>query len=127
MKERTPLQIVEESQEALVAGDVDRYLSLLATDIEADDPAGSVRGHDGVREHLAAMFSRARSISFLERKLFPSGRKVAMKFTLRIETTTGREGVFEGVDVFELDETHAIHKITSFYDGAALARLLGGD
>lgn len=118
------VQIVAASQDALAAGDFDRYLSLLAADVEVTDPLASLRGREAVRQHLGEMFGSVKTVTFLERKLFRSGRKVAMKFTLRLETHAGREGTFEGIDVFEFDDAHAIARITSFFDPTSVAALM---
>lgn len=120
-----PLDVVKASQDALAAGDLDKYVSMLALDVVARDPVASVTGRDGVRQHLSALFASARSVSFLERKLYLTGNKVAMKFTLRLETIAGREGTFEGIDVFELNDGGQIQRITSFYNPGDLAGLFG--
>jgi len=118
-------EIIAASQDALVALDVDRYLSVFAEDVEIID-AGMppLQGLDALRAFLGGFTGLVRSMRFLDRKIFPLGRAAAMRFSLEIVGTNGNTVLWEGVDVFELDEHERIRRVTSYYDPASLAPLM---
>jgi ketosteroid isomerase-like protein len=122
---RRAAEVVERSQHALVRGDIDEYLTCFAQDAVLHDPAvPPMVGLEGIRQGIASfaqMFSKA---EFLELKLFPVGRTVALKATLRFVTRNGKEGTLESVDVFELNEDFKIYKGTAYWDAEPFMKLL---
>jgi ketosteroid isomerase-like protein len=118
--------IVNETQDALLARDIDRYVALLAEDVVVLDPAAPpLQGRAAARKFVESLVGMLSEMTFVERKVIPFGRSAAMRFTLKVKTNTGKEGVMEGVDIFEFDDADLIRKITSYYDPSALAALAG--
>ncbi|WP_437807338.1 glutathione S-transferase N-terminal domain-containing protein [Sorangium sp. So ce1078] len=117
MEENEIAKIINASQDALVAGDVDAYLAMMSDDVVVCDPSTPrLVGRDAVRRYIEGLLASFSEIAFLDRKVFPLGLGAAMRFTLRTRTADGRDGTLEGVDVFELNEQRKIAKITSYFD-----------
>jgi ketosteroid isomerase-like protein len=117
-------EVIAASQDALVAFDLDRYLSLFAEDAEVIDPSlPPLRGRDALRAFLGGFTSLLRSMRFVDRKIFAFGRSAAMRFSVEVVATNGNTMLWEGVDVFEFDEHDRIRRVTSYYDPASLAAL----
>lgn len=119
--------IVNASQDALAARDVEKYLSFVADDVVLLDPTTPrATGRDAVRKSVEGLLALCSEIAFADRKTFIVGKSVAMRFTLRLRTVSGKEGSLEGIDVFELNDDGLIQAMTSYYDMSQLGALTGG-
>jgi ketosteroid isomerase-like protein len=119
--------IVIASQDALVGHDVDRYAALLAEDVIVEDPTvPQMVGREAARKFVEGVLAMCPTIAFVDRKVFVFGRSAALRFTLRFRTTSGKEVVVEGVDVFEVNEAGLIQRCRSYYDPGPFAALMGG-
>ncbi|HLM71204.1 MAG TPA: nuclear transport factor 2 family protein [Polyangiaceae bacterium] len=119
--------IVIASQDAVIERNVDRYASFLAEDVVIDDPTmPQLVGRDAARKFVEGIVATCPEIAFADRKVFVSGRTAAMRFTLRFRTTSGKEALVEGVDVFEVNEAGLIQHLKSYYDPGPFAALMAG-
>ncbi|HYH96865.1 nuclear transport factor 2 family protein [Hyalangium sp.] len=122
---RRAAEVVERSQHTLARGDIDEYLTCFAQDAVVHDPAiPPMVGHAGLRQGIESFVQMFAKAEFLELKLFPVGRTVALKATLRFVTRNGKEGILESVDVFELNEDFKIYKGTAYWDPEPFMKLL---
>lgn len=119
--------IVNASQDALVARDIDKYLSFVSEDVVLLDPTTPrATGRDAARRSVEGLLALCSEIAFTDRKVFLLGKSVAMRFTLRVRTVSGKEGSLEGIDIFEVNDGGLIQAMTSYYDLSQLAALTGG-
>jgi steroid delta-isomerase len=118
-------EVVERSQRALARGDVEVYLSCFAQNAVLHDPAAPpMSGHESIRQGIASFLRMFAKAEFVELKLFPVGRTVAIKTTVRFTTHNGKAGELESVDVFELNEDFKIYKGTAYWDPEPFMKLL---
>ncbi|EYF00485.1 nuclear transport factor 2 family protein [Chondromyces apiculatus] len=115
------IDIVNASQDALLAGNVERYLALFAEDVISAGPVSPPsRGRAALKHHVEALLAGFSSIRFVERQVFAVGRSAALRYSLEAESHSGKPVRLTGVDVFEIDEDSRIHRVTSYFDPAAL-------
>jgi ketosteroid isomerase-like protein len=113
-------EIVLASQDAIMARDVEKYLSFFTDDVEGSDPASPpFHGKEGLRTHVGHLLAALTEMRFLDRKAFPNGKGVALRFAIEAKAG-GKTLVIEGVDVFEFDDEDKIRRVTSYYDPSAL-------
>jgi steroid delta-isomerase len=120
-------EVVKRSQYALARGDIEEYMTCFAPDAVLEDPAvPPMVGHAGIRQNIAGFVAMFSKVDFDELKLFPVGRSVALKVTVRFVTRNGKAGVMESVDVFELNEDFKIYKGKAYWDVEPFMKLLQG-
>ncbi len=120
-------EVVRRSQHALARGDIEEYMTYFAQDAVLEDPAvPPMVGHEGIRKGIVGFVEMFSKVDFDELKLFPVGRSVALKVTLRFTTRNGKDAVMESVDVFELNEDFKIYKGRAYWDTEPFMKLLQG-
>ncbi|MEP7153196.1 MAG: ester cyclase, partial [Nitrospira sp.] len=75
---------------------------------------------------LAGVLAAFQTIDLKEDHIFLSGNRVAVKFTGRGTGKNGRNVVFEGIDVFEINQEGKIQTMWGFWDPAAMMAQLQG-
>lgn len=125
--ERRAVETVENAQRAMERGDIPGFLAHFAEDGVVNDPlAPAVVGRAGLEQWLQGLLAVCSKVEMLELKPFASGRNVAVKVTLRLVGRNGRTATAEAIDVFELDESFRIRKMTAYWDPAPAMQALMG-
>ena len=96
-----------------------------ATSYEPGAPA-PLQGHAALRQFLAGVLAAFQDIDLTEDHVFLSGDRVAVKFTGRATGKNGRKIVFEGIDVFEINQDGRIQQMWGYWDPAAMMAQLQG-
>ncbi len=125
--ERRAIETVEAAQRSMERGDVEGFLSRFAENGEVHDPlAPPMVGHAGLQQWLQGLLEVCSKVEFLELKPFAFGRTVAVKVTLRLVGRNDRTATAEAIDVFELDESFRIRKMTAYWDPMPTMQALMG-
>ncbi|AKT41003.1 nuclear transport factor 2 family protein [Chondromyces crocatus] len=116
----TIVDIVNASQDALISGDIEKYLSLFAEDVVAVDPMfPPTIGLDALRHHVEALLAALDRPRFVERRIFAIGRSAAFRYTIEANFAGGGPVSLVGVDVFEINDAGRIRSVTSYFDPSA--------
>ena len=73
-----------------------------------------LQGHAALRQFLAGVLGAFEKITMTQDHVFLSGNRVAVKFTGRGTGKNGRAVVFEGIDVFEINQEGKIQTIDAY-------------
>lgn len=121
-------KIIAEYFAAIRAMDCDRVVATFAEDGVTIDPVGNppVAGHAGLLQFFTTVMGLFEKVGLTEDRVFVSGNGAAVKWTGRGKGKNDREVVFEGIDVFEVNEAGKIRRIWAYWDmNAMLAKLMG--
>jgi steroid delta-isomerase len=116
----TPEQIndtIEAYRKGFASADKAGWMALFTEDCEQIDPYPSEpnRGHEGVGGFWDRTFAMASNFEFAVDKVFVTGDRAAMPFTLSLEMG-GARYEFDGVDVFEFADDGRIQRLTAYWD-----------
>lgn len=108
--------------------DPDAWVSCFAEHATSDEPAVPVplQGHAALRQFFLGITGTFRKVGVTEDLVFVSGNRAAVKFTGRGIGKHGPEVVFEGIDVFEINESGKIQLMWGYGDPAAMMMQLQG-
>jgi len=105
------------------ARDREAWLRTFATDATQEDPVGDPvrRGRREIGEFWDRAMARYQSIEILPRHICVIGHEAAMVWTINGVTEEGAVS-FDGVDVFQFDDTGLICSVRAFWDRGSLQR-----
>ena len=98
--------------------DVDRFVDVFAPDAVSHDPVGASPhvGHEGIRSFFAGVSAAFSELDLSEADVFVCGTSAATKWTGSGTGRNGKQVRFEGIDVFECDDTGKIVQVRVFWD-----------
>ena len=120
-------KVVSEYFAATRAMDVGAWLETFAEDGASHDPATAppTKGHAALRQFFEGIAGAFSQVGLTEDNVFISGNEAAVKWTGRGLGKNGREVVFEGIDIFEINDAGKIQNLWAYWNPAALmAQLL---
>jgi steroid delta-isomerase len=85
-----------------------------------------LQGHEALRQFLVPVLGAFETISMTADHAFHSGNRVAVKFTGRGTGKNGRRVIFEGIDVFEINQAGTIQTMWGYWNPAAMMAQLQG-
>lgn len=102
--------------------DVDAWLATFAEDAVSHDPVGAPpsEGHAGLRAFFEGITGAFETVGLFEDSVFVAGESAAVKWTGRGTGKNGRDVVFEGIDVFEINADNRIQTVRAYWDPSAL-------
>jgi steroid delta-isomerase len=101
--------------------DLDAWLSTFASDATCYEPGNPpLQGHAALSQFFIQFASLFRQVGLQEDFVAIDGNQAAVKWTGRGTGLNGREVVFEGIDLFELNENGTIQKARGYWDPAAV-------
>ncbi|MEM7078337.1 MAG: nuclear transport factor 2 family protein [Pseudomonadota bacterium] len=105
--------LVTRYADAMRAQDIDTIMSLYAAHATVEDPVGTParEGADAIRAFYSLAMQSSIDMQRTGAVRFTGG---ALAFPFRA-TIGGGERIIEGIDVFELDETHKIVSMKAFF------------
>ncbi len=108
--------------------DPDAWVSCFTEHAISYEPAVPVplQGHAALRQFFLGITGTFRKVGVTEDHVFVSGNRAAVKFTGRGIGKNGREIVFEGIDVFEINDSGKIQTMWGYWDPAAMMAKLQG-
>jgi len=96
-----------------------------ATSYEPTAPA-PLQGHTALRQLFLGIAGAFQKVGMTEDHVFVSGNRAAVKFTGRGIGKNGREVIFEGIDVFEINDSGKIQTMWGYWSPADMMAQLQG-
>lgn len=108
--------------------DPDAWVACFAEQGTSYEPGSPtpLQGHAALRQFLAGVLGAFETITMMQDHVFLSGNRVAVKFTGRGTGRNGRTVVFEGIDVFEINQEGKIQTVWGYWNPAAMMAELQG-
>jgi len=107
---------------AIRAMDTDAWLATFAEDAVSHDPVGApaTEGHGRLRAFFEGITGAFEKVELFEDSVFVAGDSAAVKWTGRGTGKNGRDVVFEGIDVFEINADNKIQTLRAYWDPSAM-------
>ncbi len=107
---------------ALRAMDAERWANTFAENAVSHDPVGAppINGRAELRQFLQNIFMAFEKVGLTEDHVFINGNEAAVKWTGRGVSKNGREVMFEGIDVIEVNDKGLIQTVRAYWNPAAL-------
>jgi steroid delta-isomerase len=111
---------------ALRAMDQQAWVDTFAEDAITYDPVGAppVEGYQKIGEFFQAITAAFKQVGLTEDQIFIAGNGAAVKWTGRGISKQGRKVHFEGIDVFEVNESGKIKTVRAYWNPAEMASQL---
>jgi len=108
--------------------DVDAWLATFAEDAVSEDPVGGVPliGHTAMRQFFLGMIGLFEQVGLTEEFVNIVGKVVAVKWTGKGVGKNGKAVMFEGIDIFELNDAGLIQHLKAYWNPAAMIAELQG-
>ena len=108
--------------EALRAMDQEAWVNTFAEDAVSYDPVGAqpTAGHQKLREFFQTIMSAFKEVGLTEDQIFVAGTGAAVKWTGRGVSKQGRKVHFEGIDIFEVNESGKIQTLHAYWNPAEM-------
>lgn len=108
--------------------DPDAWVACFAEQGTSYEPGSPtpLQGHVALRQFLVNVLGAFQTIAMVEDHVFLSGNRVAVKFTGHGTGKNGRAVVFEGIDVFEINQEGKIQTMWGYWDPTAMVAQLQG-
>lgn len=115
--------------DAIHAMDEDAWISLFDESAQTCDPVGAppLQGHDALRLFFKSMAGLFVEIRFTQDYVFVSGNGAAVKFGGQGKLKNGQQVNFEGIDVFELNGSGKIQKLSAYWNPDELMKQVTGN
>ena len=119
---------VREYFKAIGKMDADSWVSCFDEQGLSYEPAAAapLKGHVALRQFLMKVLGAFETIILTADHVFQSGNRVAVKFTGRGTGKHGRPVLFEGIDVFEINQAGKIQTMWGYWNPAAMMAQLQG-
>ncbi|MFN2513021.1 MAG: nuclear transport factor 2 family protein [Pyrinomonadaceae bacterium] len=108
--------------EALRAMDQEAWVNTFAEDAVSYDPVGAqpTQGHQKLGEFFQTITAGFKQVGLTEDQIFVAGTGAAVKWTGRGVSKQGRKVHFEGIDIFEINESGKIQTLYAYWNPAEL-------
>lgn len=108
--------------------DADSWVDCFAEDGTSYEPGvpAPLKGHWALRQFLAGVLGAFETIAMTQDHVFQSGNRVAVKFRGRGTGKNGQNVVFEGIDVFEINQAGKVQTMWGYWDPTTMVAQLQG-
>ena len=108
--------------EATRAMDQEAWVNTFAEDAVSYDPVGAppTTGHHKLGEFFQTITASFKQVGLTEDQIFVAGNGAAVKWTGRGVSKQGRKVHFEGIDIFEVNESGKIQTLHAFWNPAEM-------
>jgi steroid delta-isomerase len=108
--------------EALRAMDQQAWVNTFAEDAVNYDPVGALptKGHQKLGEFFQTITAPFKEVGLTEDQIFVAGTGAAVKWTGRGVSKQGRKVHFEGIDIFEVNESGKIQTLYAYWNPAEM-------
>jgi steroid delta-isomerase len=102
------------------------WVNTFADDAVSHDPVGSppIIGHQKLSEFYQSIAAAFTEVSLTEQEVFIAGNGAAVKWIGRGTSKQGKQVQFEGIDVFEVNESGKIQKLRAYWNPAEMVAQL---
>ncbi len=111
---------------ALRAMDKQAWVNTFAENAVSHDPVGAppINGHDKLAEFFETITAAFEEVGLTEQEVFIAGNGAAVKWTGRGTSKQGNRVRFEGIDVFEVNESGKIQTLHAYWNPAEMVAQL---
>lgn len=111
---------------ALRAMDQQAWVNTFADDAVSYDPVGAppIVGHQKLGEFFQTITAAFKEVGLTEDEVFIAGNGAAVKWIGRGISKQGKKVHFEGIDVFEVNETGKIQTLHAYWNPAEMVAQL---
>ncbi len=111
---------------AIRAMDEQAWVNTFAEDAVTYDPVGAppARGHQKLAEFFQTITAAFKELGLTEDEVFIAGNGAAVKWSGRGISKSGSKVHFEGIDVFEVNETGKIQTLHAYWNPAEMVAQL---
>ena len=121
MSNETVQKAVADYFAATRAMDAGAWVATFDEDGTSYDPAAApATGREALREFFEGIAGAFSEVGLTEDNVFINGNEAAVKWTGRGVGKNGREVVFEGIDIIEVNEAGKIQNLWAYWNPAAL-------
>lgn len=122
MSPETVSQAVRAYFAAIRAMNEQAWIDTFAEDAVSYDPVGApaMAGHQSLREFFQTITSAFKEVGLTEDEIFIAGNGAAVKWSGRGISQRGRKAHFEGIDVFEINESGKIQTLHAYWNPAEM-------
>jgi len=108
--------------EATRAMDEQAWVNTFVEDAVSYDPVGALptSGHQKLGEFFQTIMAPFKEVGLTEDQIFVAGTGAAVKWTGRGVSKQGRKVHFEGIDIFEVNESGKIQTLHAFWNPAEM-------
>lgn len=108
--------------EAIRAMDQEAWVNTFAEDAVTYDPVGAqpTKGHQKLGEFFQTITGAFKEVGLTEDQIFVAGTGAAVKWTGRGISKQGRKVHFEGIDIFEVNESGKIQTLYAYWNPAEM-------
>jgi steroid Delta-isomerase len=108
------------------AMDVEGYLAAFAPDATNYDPVGGepLKGHEAMRQFFLGIAGLFKSVGLTEEFVTVAGNEVAVKWKGEGISQNGKEVVFEGIDIFELNSEGLVQILRAYWNPSEMMERL---
>ncbi|MCM3901329.1 MAG: nuclear transport factor 2 family protein [Pyrinomonadaceae bacterium] len=102
--------------------DQEAWVNTFAEDAVSYDPVGALptKGHEKLGEFFQTITSAFKEVGLTEDQIFVAGTGAAVKWTGRGVSKQGRKVHFEGIDIFEVNESGKIQTLHAYWNPAEM-------
>ena len=111
---------------ALRAMDQQAWVNTFAQDAISYDPVGAppTAGHEKLGEFFQTVTAAFKEVGLTEDQVFVAGNGAAVKWTGRGVSKQGKKVLFEGIDIFEVNEAGKIQTLHAYWNPAEMVAQL---
>lgn len=112
--------------DAINALDQDAWVNTFAHDAVSNDPVGAppIVGHQKLGEFFQSIAGAFKELSLNPDQIFIAGNGAAVKWTGRGTSKQGKSVKFEGIDVFEVNQSGRIERLNAYWNPAEMVAQL---
>ena len=122
MSPETIQKVVVDYFAATRSMDLDAWLATFAQDAISHEPGHEppLQGHAALSQFFQGIAGAVESVGLKEDHIFINGNKAAVKWTGHGVGKNGVAVMFEGIDVFEINESGKIQTVWGYWNPAAM-------
>ena len=111
---------------AIRAMDKQAWLNAFAENAISHDPVGapSINGHEKLAEFFDTITAAFKEVGLTEQDVFIAGNGAAVKWLGRGISKQGKKVRFEGIDIFEVNESGKIQIVHAYWNPAEMVAQL---
>lgn len=125
----TEMMISASSRYFAALGRLDReaYLDCFHKNAVLHDPYGGkpLQGHEGLAKWFVGMERTWKEFSMEPSEQFESGDRIAVQWTAKGKTGSGKVAIFAGINVFTVDENELITRLEGYWDAKSMMAQIG--
>lgn len=126
MSPETVAAVVHDYFAALRAMDQEAWVNTFAVDAVSHDPVGAppIHGHKKLGEFFQSIAGAFEKVGLTEQQVFIAGNGAAVKWIGEGTSKQGKAVRFEGIDVFEINESGKIQSLRAYWNPAEMVAQL---